>query len=187
MDLTQESFDRLLAWLHPDPEEAGKRYVQIRSDLVKRFASHHHCQQPEKLADLTIDRVAMILPEIIDTFVGERERYFHRVAFFVLMESRAKAFIEVEIDDKFQIVDCSIDDDTEVIFGCLEKCMETLTPQKRELIDGYYQGDKGVKIRRRKELASQLNVEQAVLRVMALRIRQNLKECIADCLRAQGR
>ena len=186
MDLTQESFDRLLAWLHSDPEGAGKRYVQIRSNLVKRFVSHH-CLQPEKLADITIDRVAMKLPEIIDGFVGDPERYFQRVAYFVLMESRTKTFIEVEIDDKFQPVDCSVDDDKEVIFGCLEKCMGTLTLQKRELIDGYYQGDKGVKIRRRKELASQLNVEQAVLRVMALRIRQGLKECVADCLRAQGR
>ena len=186
MDLTQESFDRLLAWLHPDPEEAGRKYVQIRSNLIKRFASHH-CLQPENLADITIDRVAMKLPQIIDTYVGDPERYFQRVAYFVLMESRAKAFIEEEIDDEFQIVDCTVDDDTEVIFGCLEKCMGTLTLQKRELIDGYYQGDKGVKIRRRKELASQLNVEQAVLRVTALRIRQNLKECITACMRAQGR
>jgi hypothetical protein len=186
MDLTQESFDRLLTWLHSDTEEAGKRYVQIRSDLVKRFASHH-CAQPEKLADITIDRVAMKLSAIIDTFVGEPERYINRVAFFVLMESRAKIVNEVELNENFTAAETDEDEDVESIFACLEKCLGTLTLQKWQLIEDYYQGQKGTKIRRRKELATQLNVEQPVLRVMALRIRQNLRGCIVECLRAPGR
>ena len=183
MDLTRESFDQLLAWLHPDSEEAGAKYVKIRSGLVKKFASHH-CSQPERLADITIDRVAKKLPEIIDTFVGERECYFYRVAYYVLLESMNKGADEVELTERMPLVAPDKDDDVEAEFECLEKCMEGLSPQKEDLIRNYYCGEKGAKIRQRKELAVKFNVELPVLRVLALRIRQDLRACIIDCLRA---
>jgi hypothetical protein len=186
MELTQESFDRLLTWLHSHPEEAGKRYVQIRSDLVRRFASHH-CAQPERLADITLDRVAMKLAEIIDTFVGEPERYIHRVAFFVLLESRARTVNEMELNENLPVIKPEEDENLEAEHACLEKCLGTLSLQKRELIKSYYDGYKAAKIKRRKELAVQHNIEQPILRVTVLRIRKNLKSCILDCLRTMGR
>src|SRR5947209_6617862 len=33
-----DSFDRLLAWLNPDREQAGQRYEEIRRRLIKIFA-----------------------------------------------------------------------------------------------------------------------------------------------------
>jgi hypothetical protein len=186
MDLTRESFVRLLAWLHPDAEEAGARYVKIRSGLVKKFTSHH-CLQPEKLADLTIDRVAKKLPEIVDTFVGERERYFHRVAYYVLLESMHKNADEIELTETMPLVAPEKDEDIESEFECLEKCMEGLPSEKQDLIRNYYRGDKGAKIRQRKELAVKLNVELPVLRVLAMRIREDLRGCILDCLRVLAR
>lgn len=186
MDLSQESFERLLAWLHPDREEAGRRYVKIRSDLTKKFTSHH-CSQPEMLADFTVDRVAQKLPEIIDTFVGEPERYFHRVAFFVLMESRSKKLHEVEFDENLPVAGDPADDKLEVKDACLERCFKTVPNKDEELIRRYYYGDKGAKIRQRKELASKFNVKLPVLRVMALRIRQKLERCIVDCLQELSR
>lgn len=186
MDLTQDSFDRLLIWLHPDPEEAGKLYVKIRSDLTRKFSSHG-CSHPDKLADITIDRVAQKLEEIADTYKGDREPYFHRVAYYVLLESFAKHVDEVELSDDLQIVAPSDIDSVEPEFDCLEKCIERLAAQKQNLIRNYYQGDKGVKIRRRQELASTFELELPALRIKALRIRQDLKGCIIQCLRAQQR
>src|SRR5215510_15531311 len=55
MELTQESFDLLLSWLHPVPDEAGKIYVKIRAGLVRHFV-RHGVPVPEELADITIDR-----------------------------------------------------------------------------------------------------------------------------------
>lgn len=185
MELTRTSFEQLLAWLHPDPEEAGNKYVKIRAGLVKHFTSHH-CSEAEKLADITIDRVAKKLPEIIDIFVGERERYFHRVAYYVLLESRAKKADEVELDESMPLA-APDHDDVEVEFECLEKCMGGLSPQKEEVIRNYYRGDRGLKIQRRKELAEKLNMDLPILRVLALRIRKDLKGCIMDCLQAQDR
>lgn len=178
MDLTQESFDRLLCWLHPDPEEAGKMYVKIRSGLIKKFTSHG-CSLPDKLADDTIDRVAGKIPEIADTYVGDRERYFFRVAYYVLLESFAKKPNEMELTDDLYSME---NEDVEAEFYCLEKCLDGLSSQKQYLIRNYYCGDKRIKIRRRKELAQTFDVKPAALRVQALRIRQDLKTCIQDCL-----
>lgn len=183
MDLTQESFDRLLTWLHPDPEEAGKTYVKIRSGLIKKFASHG-CSLPDKLADDTIDRVASKLPAIADTYVGDPERYFYRVAYYVLLESFAKNPNETELTSDLYSADR---EDVEAEFYCLEKCMNDLSSQKQYLIRNYYRGDKGTKIRRRKELALTFNLELPALRVKALRIRQDLKGCIEDCLQTLDR
>ena len=186
MDLTQDSFDRLLHWLHPDAEEAGKSYVKIRSDLIKKFSSHG-CSQPDRLADITIDRVAKKLAEIGDTYKGDREPYFHRVGYYVLLESFPKRVDEVELPDDLQLVAPDDVESVEPEFACLEKCIECLPPRKQYLIRNYYQGDKGTKIRQRKELASTYNLELSALRIQALRIRQDLKGCIIECLNALGR
>lgn len=185
MDLTQQNFDLLLSWLHPDREEAGCEYVKIRSGLIKNFASHG-CKLPDRLADITIDRVARKLPEIIENYEGKREPYFHRVAYYVLLEYYAHDRTEVEISDELQLVAPDEDEDVERVFHCLDKCMKCLTDQKHYVIENYYQGDKGEKIRRRKELALSRNVELPALRVIALRIRQDLRSCIMDCLQRQS-
>jgi len=67
-DLTQEAFDRLLAWLDRDRERAGQRYEEIRSQLIKIFVCRG-CVASEELADLTINRVAGKLQEIVDSYV----------------------------------------------------------------------------------------------------------------------
>ena len=185
MDLTQESFDRLLNWLHPDPEEAGKIYVKIRSGLIKKFSSQG-CLYPDRHADITMDRVAKKLPEILDMYVGDPEPYFHRVAYYVLREYFSKNTNEVELPDDLPLRTLDEDDNVELEFACLERCLETLTPQKQYLIRNYYLGDKKAKIRRRKELASSFNLALPVLRVQALRIRQDLRSCILNCLHSQG-
>lgn len=185
MDLTQENFDRLLAWLHPDPEEAGKIYLKIRWELSKKFSSRG-CLFPDKHADITIDRVAKKLPEVVDVYVGDPEPYFHRVAYYVLLEYFSKNATEVELSDDLPLLAQDEEDSVELEFDCLEKCIEGLTPQKQYLIRNYYGGDRKVKIRRRQELASSFDLELPVLRVQALRIRQDLKGCIINCLQAQG-
>lgn len=183
MDLTQDSFDRLLFWLHPDHEEAGKVYEKIRLTLIRTFASHG-CLLPDKLADKTIDRVAAKLPLIIQTWEGRPDPYFHRVGYYVLLEYFASKKDEVELGDDVVLED---QDDIEPEFACLEKCIGNLTQSKQELIRKYYRGDKAAKIRQRRELAISFNLELPVLRVKVLRIRTYLKECIENCLETQGR
>lgn len=183
MDLTQESFDRLLSWLHPVPDEAGMIYVKIRSDLIRNFTSHG-CSVSDELADITIDRVAQKLPTIIDTYVGERQPYFRRVAFYVLKEYQAKAVPETELPPDLPDREPDHDEDIESYSHCLDKCIDGLPKAKQYLIRKYYRGDKGAKIRQRKELAAELKLELAALRVKALRIRRELRGCTHRCLAA---
>jgi RNA polymerase sigma factor (sigma-70 family) len=181
MELTPENFDLLLSWLHPDPDEAGRIYVKIRAGLVRNFA-RQGVADPEELADKTVDRVVQKLPEIIDNWEGAPERYFYRVAFWVLREYWARTVITEELNPDAPIPLEKEDNSKEIRSFCLDECMARLNASQRDLIVEYYGGDKGTRIRRRKELAARLNIEMSALRVKALRIRKCLKKCTKDCI-----
>jgi dihydroneopterin aldolase len=62
-ELSQETFDALLAWLDSDRDQAAMKYEKIRRALIKIFTGRA-CVEPEDLADETINRVARKLKEI---------------------------------------------------------------------------------------------------------------------------
>lgn len=181
LSLTAESFNNLLAWLHrEDRDEAGKIYEEIRSKLMKGFKSHGSTVS-EELADETINRVARKLPEIIDTYVGDPRRYFFGVAYRVLLEYQRYGHLLVPLPEK-ELPFEERRDNVELVYGCLEQCLRHLSPHSRELIMQFYQGDKQVKIKQRKELAERLNTKLGNLRLQAHRIRVGLRKCISTCL-----
>jgi hypothetical protein len=81
--LTQEAFDKLLSWLHPDREEAGRRYEDIRCKLIRYFLSRG-LSEAEEFADETINRVAQKIDVITKEFTGDPVYYFYGVARSVL-------------------------------------------------------------------------------------------------------
>ncbi len=187
MALTPQSFDRLLNWLHPDPEEAGQEFVRIRGLLIRKFEGHDRCSA-DRLADATVDRVAETLtPEMIENWVGKKEKKFFRVAFYILLEDKKQLEVELLDDVNVPNPDTGEDEDLELKLECLEKCLQTLPPDKREMITRYYQGSKAEKIKNRDDLARELNLQLPALRVKALRIRKDLKCCIQKCLANAGR
>src|SRR5512139_2426939 len=78
-NLSPELFDSFLAWLHPDREQAGRRYEGIRLRLIKIFTCRG-CSCPEDLADETINRVIVKLPRILQSYRGDPGCYFGGVA-----------------------------------------------------------------------------------------------------------
>jgi DNA-directed RNA polymerase specialized sigma24 family protein len=66
--------------------------------------------------------------------------------------------------------------------ACLEECMLALPAEQRRLVLEYYQGDKGVKIKRRRRLARELNIALNALRIRAYRIRATLQLCVEACI-----
>jgi len=188
MELTSENLTRLLGWLDPNPERAGQAYVQIKADLTRKFTSQS-CTLPDRLADITMDRVASILtPEVIDNWEGDKKRYFYRVAYYVVLESKAKKVEEIEVSPDLVTEEVDIDEEmeSERELDCLDRCKEKLPEMKRELISKYYCGAKAIKIRNRKELAKKLKLTLPRLRVQALRIRKELKTCIEECLQVNA-
>lgn len=183
--LDPESFNRMLLWLNRDPNEAGKKYEEIRTALIKRFRQLHSRSEPEELANTTFDRVAKTLPKTIETYVGSPEPYFFSVAWFVYKEDLRKPvhmplpaidFPPPSLPNPEEAIK------KELLYSCLEECMEELSPTNQVLISDYYQGARQEKIRRRKELAERLGIPLALLRLKAQRIRTSLKKCILECM-----
>lgn len=190
--LTQEEFDRLLAWLDPDREAAGLKYEKIRATLFNRFR-RLNCDEPEQRANETIDRVGHILPRFIEKYKGAREPFFYAVAFRIYKEYLERLvpvgpLPETDLPDgvtpspQESLEDEEDEAQKRVLDECLRHCLTKLDERERYLIVEYYRGDKQEKIRRRKELAEEFDVEPPYLRVMARRIRVKLKKCIRNRL-----
>src|ERR1700704_1018305 len=173
--LRQDKFDRLLAWLDPDPARAGLTYEKIRWRLVAILASRG-CTCPEELADETIDRVARRVIDIQDSYVGDKAIYFLGVMNNVHHEYLKRPMMPRPPEP---------DDDVEAkenVHRCLDKCLDKLSPNSRRLIERYYAEDKRAKIDLRKRIAAELGISLSTLRLRALRIRDKLQTCIEQCL-----
>ena len=173
---TQAAFDSLLAWLDPDRDQAGKKYEYIRSRLIKIFACRGR-HDAEELADETINRVTLKAAKIAGEYVGDPALYFYGVAHKVYLESVRKRPAPLPPPPPPQP---SAEGEQE--YECLERCMEKLPPDSRELILEYYQNDKKMKVEYRKKLAERLGIAQNAVRIRAYRIRLALQSCVQDCL-----
>jgi DNA-directed RNA polymerase specialized sigma24 family protein len=182
--LTQQSFDALLKWLHPERERAGEIYEEIRSSLVRGFLAHG-CGAADELADETINRVAAEGPEFFAAYVGEPVRYFRRVGHYVHLEYLRRERRTVPLPEGVELR-APVAEEVGPEYGCLEECIGQLQPGSRELVLQYYRGEKRLKIEARKELATRLNTKLPQLRLKAHRIRLVLKDCITDCVRQKA-
>lgn len=184
-ELTQEAFDTLLDWLDPDREQAGRKYEAIRLRLIKIFTCRA-CPEAEFLADETINRVSAKVEEISKTYVGDPALYFYAVAQKVHLEYIRKnrqtpAPVEVT-PDVLNTRSVTLVEDFEPVYRCLERCLEGLPTENRELVVRYYQQEKQAKIDHRKLLATELGIGVNALRIRAHRIRMTLRQCVRDCL-----
>lgn len=176
--ITQESFDRLLNWLDADRERAGDKYEAIRRRLITIFTCRG-CREAEDLADETINRVIIRLPEIIESYVDDPALYFYGVAQKVHLEHLRK---KPPPNVAAQPPPAADEEDDERDYECLEECISRLPASSRELVLEYYAEEKQAKIDRRKQLAQRLGIALNALRIRAYRIRAALQECVQNCL-----
>jgi DNA-directed RNA polymerase specialized sigma24 family protein len=188
--LTQDAFDRLLDWLDPDREVAGRKYEAIRLRLIKIFTCRG-CSEAEELADETINRVAARVSEIASDYQGEPAAYFYGVAQKVHLEHlrkvkarQADVPVDSSIHDPAMRKDC-FDEDIEPSYECLEHCLEHLPSSNRQLVLEYYRQERQAKIDHRKLLAAELGIAVNALRIRAHRIRRSLEQCVHTCLEQQ--
>jgi DNA-directed RNA polymerase specialized sigma24 family protein len=174
MDLNQDGFDKLLSWLDQDREQAGRKYEEIRRRLIKIFTCRG-CYEPEDLADETINRVAKKVEEISKTYVGNPALYFYGVARKVHQEYLRRKPLYAQPLPLHT-------DELEHAYQCLERCIQKLAADSRDLVLQYYYGDKRAKIERRRRLADQLGIGLNALRNRAHRVRAILHQCVENCL-----
>ena len=174
---TQEAFDKMLAWLDPDREQAGKKYQKIHTRLIAIF-SNHGCADPEKLADETIDRVIAKIDWLLENYKGEPARYFYGVARNILKEDLKRRNTHEPLTEHQQINN----DDDQTRYDCLDKCMAELPTQSQYVVLAYYEGQGLAKIRRRKKLAAEFDITLTALRLRVFHMRMQLSRCLQDCL-----
>lgn len=178
--LTQDSFDRLLAWLAPEREEAGRRYEEVRRGLVKIFASRG-CHEPEDLADESINRVVERLREIEGTYTGNPALYFYGVANNVHRE-----YLRRRLAAQAVPAPASVSEEESELerrqYECLQRCVARLTAGNREIVLQYYREERREKIDNRRQLAERLGIALNALRIRAHRIRLGLQKCVEECL-----
>jgi hypothetical protein len=175
MEMTQEAFDRLLAWFHSDRSLAGEKYEVIRRGLIQ-FFGRRGCLEPAELADETIDRVIKKLPEIYDQYTGEQAKYFYGVAHRIYQEyGRKPRTIPSATEPNDYIFQERKDQ-------CRQRCLAKLSTEDRLLITEYYLKEKQEKIEHRRKLAIQYGLTSNALTVKAFRIRSALNRCLEECL-----
>lgn len=174
-ELNPEAFEALLRWLGPDREEAGKRYEEIRHKLIRIFACRG-CGESDILADETINRVARKVGELSATYQGDPGLYFYGVANKIHLEQLKKRRpVVIEWHE-------SEEEEFGPEFECLDRCMDKLSMNNRDLVLKYYDHEKDAKIEQRRLQAETLNIGLNALRIRAHRIRIMLYQCIKGCL-----
>jgi DNA-directed RNA polymerase specialized sigma24 family protein len=178
-DIQPEDFEVFLNWLASEPDQACKKYEEIRLRLVKVFVCRG-CSDPEYLADETIDRVVRKIKEIKEIYIGDAPiKYIYGVARNIYLEF-------LRHNQKTQTALNLLRPSPALIESsesfCLNYCLEELPGEQTQLFLDYYQNDERPKIQIRRELADKLALDVNALRVKIHRLRQSLQNCIEDCL-----
>jgi hypothetical protein len=176
-DPTPEEFQKFLAWLDSDCDEAARKFQVVQSRLVRIFISRG-CMDAELLADEVTNRVAVRIDQVKENY-GDPLRccvgFVDNVYREHIRDERKKSNViwpapprppeELEREDE-----------------CLRQCLEELTNSDRQLVENYFQGEKGVKIARRKKLAAERRLTPNALRIQAFKLRKKLRLCLRACL-----
>jgi len=192
-NLTAEAMDKLLAVLGPGREEAGERYERIRKALLIFFQARA-CSYPEALADETINRVTRRIEKGGEITAADPQKFFLGVARNVFREQwgdRRWSPMDIESLPPSQQPQSNpvglLHAESEVTrkesrLNCMDTCLESLFPGKRELIVDYYSEDRRTKIDARAELANRLGISGGALRIRMCRMRHKLEQCVEQCV-----
>lgn len=183
----KDDFDRFLAWLNPNRDEAEKQYPEVCRRLTRRFRVWG-CPEAdaEDLAQVTIHRVVGKMSEIADIYVGDTGPYLRTVARYVFLEYIRPPVVFHPLDDidETKVPRPAPDPpgEKELWDRCLYHCLNELQPDERRAALLYYADEGRAKIERRREMAEQLGMTVNALRIYLHRIRETLRLCIEDCL-----
>jgi RNA polymerase sigma factor (sigma-70 family) len=188
-EVTAGRLRQFLRWLSPDPVCAGIRYNELHAGLLRSFA-HRGCAEPQHWADVTLDRVIRKIETVVPGYEGDPVSYMYGVARKVFLEytrSHARFVALPALELRAQERSPEEDGMEERRLACLEQCLAELTPEEREIILLYYQGDRGDKIARRRQMACEASISRDALRKRSQRIRARVKQQLLVLLGEESR
>jgi RNA polymerase sigma factor (sigma-70 family) len=185
------TFEALLRWLHPNRDQAGEIYERMRAQLI-RFFSIQNCPFPEECADDTLQRAAVKISQGVEVRAADPYTYLRGIARNVLHEAwKRQQRAPTALDDLPSAAqpaampnDAAASDETrrEQMLTCLQRCLQELPEESRQLFISYHQSETGARIDARNELAARLGIDITALRNRVTRIRIKLESCLRNCL-----
>jgi hypothetical protein len=174
-DPTPEEFAEFLAWLDPDPEEAGRKFNLIQSRLTRIFVCRG-CIDAESLADEVINRVAVRIKAVKATYdnpirccIGFTTNVYREYLKYLKEINSAKPPPPPRPPEELEKED-----------ACLRRCIEKLANAQRDLVVRYFQAEN--RIKNRKRLAEELRLTANALRIQAHHLRKKVRLCLEVCL-----
>jgi DNA-directed RNA polymerase specialized sigma24 family protein len=175
-EVTREKFANFLDWLSLDRNRAGEEYERLRFRLCT-FFSQRRCSFADELADETINRVIVkSSAEKIENKIA----YCYGVAKNVYRESLRKERPHLDIDEL--TVAAKAPEEPSFSRECLDKCLEKLPPDSRNLLLDYFSEAKLAKIELHRRISESLKTTQTALRMRVMRTKQKLKICVQECM-----
>lgn len=189
--LSPVAFNRLLAWLDDGRDTQGETYLEMRRRLVSYFDRRNRLSADE-LADEALNRVARTLETDGSIAITPPARYCYVVAKFVLLEDIRRERTALRAGESRSMDVATVRDpkrpetddeaaDREHELACLDRCLQTLRSDQRELVIEYYRDARREKIERRQNLAKRLGITMNALAIRASRIRATLETCVNAC------
>ena len=187
--LSHRAFSRLLEWLDDGTDSSGHNYLEMRRRLVAYFDRRNR-PFADDLADETFNRISKTLEQPVPIAVTPPARYCYVVARFVLLEDIRRSRRYIPVDESRDLLPFAPraaagaddrDSMKEQRLECLDRCLDQLKPDQRELAIEYYRDAKRQRIERRRALAERLRITMNALGVRACRIRNALETCVDAC------
>ncbi|HEY6489298.1 MAG: hypothetical protein WCC26_03395 [Terracidiphilus sp.] len=159
---------------------AAALYAQLFERLRCLF-EWNRFEQPEALADQTLDRLALRVStgSSVDEPVREPLKFAAGIARMIMYETRRNEQRRKEAAEEFQqrSADRSVED-KERLSALLNDCLGHMPEERRVLIERYYSRDARNLIGARVTLANELKISLNALRNRAGRIRSDLENCM---------
>ena len=186
--LTPEALNEALYKLDTNPEQAWKKYEELRRKLIKHF-EFHGGSPPDVLADKTIDRVARKVADRVA--IQDIEVYAIGVARRIVQEywrsneTKTSSIEGLEQDWPLDIpnpeenmLQAETERQEKIRLKCMGQCLDELPPDELNLMLQYQMGEKSERIKNREMLAKKLGIAQPALRQRVHQIRARLRECV---------
>lgn len=175
-EVTIESFSSFLAWLNPDSDRAGEEYELVRYKLYNYFM-RRRCYVADELADETINRVIL---KSAKECIENKLPFIYGVARNVYREFLRKQQFHLALDEV--TLPGTQPDEPSFSRECLDKCLDELPPEKKELVLEYFTPKEITKIKLRRQISERMETTQTALRMQVMRINKKLKTCVQECM-----
>lgn len=183
--LTQTGFDKFLATLDAEREQAGLKYEALRRRLIK-FFEWRDCESAEELTDTTIDRIVRKITEGEE--IKNINAYSATVAQFVLKEYRRNLERQNQLDEEKAAANFAVEHAEFAAFdgqnereNCFEQCLTKMDETDKKLLVAYHDADEKTMIATRRRLADSLEISLNVLRIRVCRLKTKLENCTVKC------